>query len=62
MTDYAQQLEQLKNGELKVLQVPKEEFLQFREILTAREDFKHFRGTAFHHGLTEYEYTELPST
>lgn len=61
MTDYANELERLKNGEINSLAIPKEEFLEFRKSLTEREDFKHFRGTAFHHGMTEYEYTEEPS-
>lgn len=61
MTDYNQQLENLKNGELESITIAKEEFLDFRTVLIAREDFKHFRGTAYHHGITIYTYTEEPS-
>ncbi|MFC4712608.1 hypothetical protein [Planococcus dechangensis] len=61
MTDYSNELDRLRTGELQILKVPKEEFLEFRKALIEQEDFKHFRGTAYHHGLTEYEYTEHPS-
>lgn len=61
MTDYVKELERLKQGEIDSLTIPKEEFLEFRKHLTEREDFKHFKGTAYHHGVTEYEYTEEPS-
>jgi len=61
MTDYANDLDRLKAGEIDTLDISKEEFLEFRKILTEREDFKHFRGTAFHHGKTQYEYTVEPS-
>lgn len=61
MTDYNQQLESLKNGEIESITIEKENFLDFRTVLIAREDFKHFRGTAYHHGTTVYTYTEEPS-
>ncbi|MDN7244354.1 hypothetical protein QWY16_13560 [Planococcus shenhongbingii] len=61
MANYDELLEQLKQGEISSLQIEKEDFLEFREILLKREDFKHFRGAAFHHGLTIYTYTEEPS-
>ncbi|EGA90329.1 hypothetical protein GPDM_05756 [Planococcus donghaensis MPA1U2] len=61
MTDYNQQLEDLKNGIIESITIKKEDFLEFRTTLIAREDFKHFRGTAYHHGTTVYTYTIEPS-
>ncbi|CEG22309.1 hypothetical protein BN1080_01235 [Planococcus massiliensis] len=61
MTNYEEMLEQLKNGELESITIEKENFLEFRKILIERPDFKHFRGVAYHHGITVYTYTEEPS-
>ncbi len=61
MTDYNQQLEELKNGTIESLTIEKEDFLEFRTVLITREDFKHFRGAAYHHGTTIYMYTVEPS-
>jgi hypothetical protein len=61
MADYNNMLDQLKRGEISSITLPKEEFLDFRAVLIIRPDFKHFRGTAFHHGKTVYTYTEDPS-
>lgn len=61
MTDYANELDRLRSGEISTLKVAKDEFLEFRKVLIEQEDFKHFRGTAYHLGITEYEYTEEPS-
>lgn len=61
MADYNTQLEQLKQGEISSLTIQKEDFLDFREVLLKRDDFKHFRGAAFHHGVTIYTYTLEPS-
>lgn len=61
MTDYNEQLEALKNGEIESIAIEKEDFLEFRKVLIVREDFKHFKGTAYHHGTTIYIYTEEPS-
>ncbi|ALS78116.1 MULTISPECIES: hypothetical protein [Planococcus] len=61
MTDYNEQLEALKNGEIESITIEKEDFLEFRKVLIEREDFKHFKGTAYHHGTTSYIYTEEPS-
>lgn len=61
MTDYNEQLEQLKQGEISSLTIEKEDFLDFRKVLIAREDFKHFRGAAYHYGVTIYTYTDEPS-
>ncbi|GKW45045.1 hypothetical protein [Planococcus sp. NCCP-2050] len=61
MTNYEEMLEQLKNGELESIKIEKEDFLEFRKVLIERPDFKHFRGGAYHHGITIYTYTEEPS-
>lgn len=61
MTNYEEMLEQLKNGELESIKIEKEDFLEFRKVLIERPDFKHFRGAAYHHGITIYTYTEEPS-
>lgn len=61
MTNYEEMLEQLKNGELESIKIEKEDFLEFRKALIKRPDFKHFRGVAYHHGITIYTYTEEPS-
>ena len=58
MTDYNELLDQLKAEEISALTIQKEDFMEFRESLIAREDFKHFRGAAFHHGKTVYTYTK----
>ncbi|CAG9620585.1 hypothetical protein [Sutcliffiella rhizosphaerae] len=51
-------LDKLKNGELHEYRVQKEDFMAFREILVAREDFKHFRGIAKHKGEVIYQYLQ----
>ncbi len=61
MTDYTELLDQLKSGEIESLTIKKENFLEFRKVLVEREDFKHFRGVAYHHGVTIYTFTEEPS-
>lgn len=61
MTDYNKMLDQLKAGEISSITLQKEEFLEFRSVLIVRPDFKHFRGSAYHHGVTIYTYTEEPS-
>jgi hypothetical protein len=54
----AEILDKLKNGELSEYRVDKEEFMEFRKVLVAREDFKHFRGIAKHDGVVVYQYKE----
>lgn len=52
----------LKTGELKELILTKEEFLDVRDDLTKREDFKHFIGTALHGGKVCYVWSETQRT
>ncbi|MGI2327381.1 hypothetical protein [Planococcus sp. YIM B11945] len=61
MPDYEKMLDQLRHGEIAFIRIEKEDFLEFRKVLISQSDFKHFRGAAFHHGLTIYTYTEEPS-
>ncbi|MDQ0229490.1 hypothetical protein [Metabacillus malikii] len=53
-------LEKLKTGELNEYHVEKEQFLDFRKILVARDDFKHFRGIAKQGGSILFRYLEEP--
>ncbi|WP_226530076.1 hypothetical protein [Metabacillus niabensis] len=53
-------LNKLKDGELNEYYVAKEQFLPFRDILVAREDFKHFRGIAKQGGHVVYHYLKEP--
>ncbi|PMC35235.1 hypothetical protein CJ195_19350 [Bacillus sp. UMB0899] len=53
-------LNQLRDGELHEYYVTKEHFLPFREVLVAREDFKHFRGIAQQGGHVVYRYLNEP--
>ena len=53
-------LNQLRDGELNEYYVSKDKFLPFREVLVAREDFKHFRGIAQQGGHVVYRYLEEP--
>ena len=53
-------LNQLKNGEIEEIYVSKEEFLTYREVIVAREDFKHFRGIAQRGGNVVYRYMKEP--
>lgn len=53
-------LEQLKNGEVEQITIKKEEFLQFRQQLVRRNDFKHFRGIALRGGDVAYTYLSIP--
>ncbi|MDQ0214836.1 hypothetical protein J2S13_001233 [Oikeobacillus pervagus] len=58
MDSFNELMDQLKNGEIEKIYVKKEDFLTFRRLLVAREDFKHFRGIADRGGNVEYEYLE----
>ncbi|TFE03679.1 abortive phage infection protein [Jeotgalibacillus sp. R-1-5s-1] len=55
-----QMFEQLKNKEINEVFVKKEQFDEVREVLVARNDFKHFRGIAGHNGHTVYTYLDEP--
>lgn len=53
-------LDALRTGEIKEHSVSKEEFLAFREVLVAQDDFKHFRGIARRGGSCLYQYRAEP--
>lgn len=57
MKDYNKLLDDLKNGEISSIDVDKNEFYEIREVLTKREDFKHFRGIAKQGGAVSYVYS-----
>lgn len=46
MNKYKMMIEKLKNGEIESIEITKEEFWEFREVLVNDEKFKHFRGEA----------------
>lgn len=54
--------EQLKSGELKEVILSKDEFLQVREQLVQRPDFKHFIGTAYPGGKVKFIWSEMQRT
>lgn len=60
MNNYKDMIEKLKNGELKSIEITKEEFLKFREVLVNDEKFKHFRGEAKQGGRVIYTYSDTP--
>ena len=56
MNEYEKILQQLKEGELSLYTVKKEDFLKFREVLVKHENFKHYRGEAQQGGDIIYTY------
>lgn len=60
MEKYKNMIEQLKNGEVNSIEIPKEEFLQFRELLVKDEMFKHFRGEAKQGGNVIFTFLDKP--
>jgi hypothetical protein len=53
-------LEKLKDGSLSEYYVEKENFLDFREELVNRKDFKYFRGIGQRGGDVLYQYLQTP--
>ena len=53
-------LERLKSGELSEYYVKNEDFMEFRQFLVKRIDFKHFRGIGQRGGDVLYQYLETP--
>jgi len=60
MDKYENMLKQLQNGEINSIEVDKEQFYEFREVLVKHPLFKHFRGEAKQNGLVIYTYQEIP--
>jgi len=60
MNKYKMMIEKLKTGEIESIEITKEEFWEFREVLVNDEKFKHFRGEAKQGGRVIYTYSEKP--
>ncbi|GEC81569.1 hypothetical protein LSP03_13120 [Lysinibacillus sphaericus] len=60
MEQYETMLEQLQNGEIQSIEIHKEQFYDFREVLVKHPLFKHFRGEAKQNGIIIYTYLEIP--
>ncbi|AST91455.1 MULTISPECIES: hypothetical protein [Sutcliffiella] len=53
-------LDKLRSRELHEYMITKENFMDFRRVLVAQEDFKQFRGIAKHNGEILYKYEDEP--
>jgi hypothetical protein len=53
-------LDRLMTGELTEYYVTNEEFMEFRQVLVKRQDFKHFRGIGQRGGDVLYQYLKEP--
>lgn len=53
-------LDRLKTGELSEYYVTKDQFMEFRQVLVKRKDFKHFRGIGQRGGDVLYQYLKEP--
>jgi len=60
MEKYENMLKQLQNGEKKSIEIEKEQFYEFREVLVKHPLFKHYRGEAKQNGRVIYTYQEIP--
>lgn len=60
MNKYKKMIEMLKNGEIESIEITKDEFWEFREVLVSDEKFKHFRGEAKQGGRVIYMYSKVP--
>ncbi|CAH2716527.1 hypothetical protein BACCIP111895_03714 [Neobacillus rhizosphaerae] len=53
-------LDRLMTGELSEYYVKNEEFMEFRQVLVKRKDFKHFRGIGQRGGDLLFQYLKEP--
>ena len=60
MEKYEEMLQQLKEGKIERIEIEKEQFYEFREVLVRHPLFKHFRGDAQQNGKVIYTYMEIP--
>ncbi|MFJ7950925.1 hypothetical protein ACIQZG_05265 [Lysinibacillus sp. NPDC096418] len=60
MTNYEEMLQQLKEGEIERIEIEKDQFYEFREVLVRHPLFKHFRGEAKQSGRVIYTYLDIP--
>ncbi|GAM13762.1 hypothetical protein SAMD00020551_1908 [Mesobacillus selenatarsenatis SF-1] len=51
-------LESLRNKEVEEIFVSKQDFMEFREFLVKRDDFKHFSGIAQRGGDVIFRYID----
>ncbi|MDI2589616.1 MULTISPECIES: hypothetical protein [unclassified Psychrobacillus] len=59
MHSYEEKLNMLQSGDIDTLEISKEDYLAFREVLVKREDFKHFSGEAKQGGKIIYTYLQV---
>lgn len=60
MNKYEEMLLQLKEGKIERIEIEKDQFYEFREVLVSHPLFKHFRGEAKQNGKVIYTYLEVP--
>ncbi|MGG1678916.1 hypothetical protein ACIFOT_24805 [Neobacillus sp. NRS-1170] len=53
-------LDRLMTGDLSEYYVKNEDFMEFRQVLVKRKDFKHFRGIGQRGGDVLYQYLKEP--
>ncbi|MBV7503931.1 hypothetical protein KW850_01445 [Bacillus sp. sid0103] len=53
-------LDRLMTGELSEYYVTNDQFMEFRQVLVKRKDFKHFRGIGQRGGEVLYQYLKEP--
>lgn len=53
---FEEKIEQLRKGEIKEIEVTREDFFMFREVWIKQEDKKYFRGIAGLNGSITYVY------
>ena len=62
MEKYKLMLNQLRNGEVRSIEMNKAEYWHFREVLVKDTQFKHFRGEAKQGGNIVFTFSEVPRT
>ncbi|MEC1178715.1 hypothetical protein P9B03_09495 [Metasolibacillus meyeri] len=62
MEVYRKKMAGLRNKEVQSIEIEKEEFLAFRQILVNESDFKHFRGEAKQGGNIIFTYLDIART
>ena len=60
MEKYEEMLQQLADGKIEKIEIEKEQFYDFREVLVRHPLFKHFRGEGKQSGRVVYTYMEVP--
>ncbi|WP_442916935.1 hypothetical protein [Lysinibacillus sp. 54212] len=60
MNNFELLINQLRNGEIKSVDIKKSDFLSFREILIKDDEFKHFRGEAKQGGNIVFTFLQNP--